>query len=812
MYKFHLALAAVVLPMSSFAAKVSPLFELATPGAQVRALSAPITADVILTRELDEALIARLAEAGAHVERLESGRPASVGKVASVRIESGRLDEVASLAEVVRIDPQTSPFVTFPLQHTAALVGATAGWNAPAGHPGYTGEGVVIADIEEDWNILHPDLFFPDGGGFDFEDVNGDGIAGPGDRVDLDGDGVFESELSLYSIFVEDRYEGRFTGPNTHYVPATDWLFVDLDGNGTWDAGAARGFSDADPAFGEPIFLGDDLNGNGAIDKNERLLRLGTSKVRSIHLKNGKVFRRGENLSSHESTDLASAPHGTSATTVATGGWQGVNRRYVGMAPSAELVLVQYGRGARGFATILEEGVDVLMTEFSMPYGFHDGSSADEVGLTALARKGVTVVTATGNFAAVDRTARIVPKEGETSRIGFRTGTRGVPLRSAYVTITWSGGEDDVSLAVVEGDQRIEVGEGVYPLTKMALHASGDRSSRGTSMKILVFYNDGAALPIQDLTLELQATGGVGEIRLHAIDTGVWGPGSFFLDHVDEAITSISPSTADDVIGVGAFVGRRSNPDEVNGSISFYSGRGPRLDGERVVDLLAPDDPITAIWVPNRGPGYAAFGGTSGALPHAAGTAALVKQAFPHYGHLEVKKALVEAARTDDHTGEVPNDLAGFGKLDVARALFGEPPNPRSPISLRLELEGPAVPGEEVVVKAAVDGVPVEGVVVEFDVGWDGVYEVARTSTREAAFVMGSQRIPVVARAFDITGQTTRTVLWVDPCEGEECASRKDGGRGSSGGGCSSAMGGPTGLALPGLLFALGGAIRRKRR
>ena len=52
-----------------------------------------------------------------------------------------------------------------------------------------------------------------------------------------------------------------------------DWLYLDQNGNGQRDFGPAAGFSEQDPAYGEPLFIPDDANLNGQLDPNERLLR-----------------------------------------------------------------------------------------------------------------------------------------------------------------------------------------------------------------------------------------------------------------------------------------------------------------------------------------------------------------------------------------------------------------------------------------------------------------------------------------------------------------------------------------------------------
>ena len=114
------------------------------------------------------------------------------------------------------------------------------------------------------WDIFHPDFFRPDGGYVSFSDQDENSILSAGDALDLDGDGEYESSFSFLS-------PGGFE-------PDSGWLYVDENQNGVRDFGAS--FDESTPAYGEPIFVGDDLNENGQMDVGEKLIRLGTSKFR----------------------------------------------------------------------------------------------------------------------------------------------------------------------------------------------------------------------------------------------------------------------------------------------------------------------------------------------------------------------------------------------------------------------------------------------------------------------------------------------------------------------------------------------------
>ena len=152
------------------------------------------------------------------------------------------------------------------------------------------------------WDIFHPDFFRPDGGYFSFSDQNEDQVLSVGDTVDLDGDGEYEAKISFLNI------DGGFK-------PDLDWVFIDINENGERDFGADYG--ESTPAYGEPIFIGDDLDANGQIDIGEKLLRLGSSKFRAIY-ENGVAYRRGENLITYDPSSIDPG-HGTGAMGIAEG-------------------------------------------------------------------------------------------------------------------------------------------------------------------------------------------------------------------------------------------------------------------------------------------------------------------------------------------------------------------------------------------------------------------------------------------------------------------------------------------------------------
>ena len=102
-------------------------------------------------------------------------------------------------------------------------------------------------------------------------------------------------------------------------------------------------------------------------------------------------------------------------------------------------------------------------------------------------------------------------------------------------------------------------------------------------------------------------------------------------------------------------------------TIMPWSSRGPTTDGRIKPDITG----ATNGWSTAFGGEY---GGTSGASPHVAGLAALVKSRFPDYSPVEIANYLKNNA---EPRGEVPNNAWGYG---FARLPTGDgmeiPPSP----------------------------------------------------------------------------------------------------------------------------------------
>lgn len=699
------------------------------------------------------------------------------------------------------------------------------------------GTGVTIADIDSGIYVHHPAFFRADAGALAWTDTDGNGTLTPGkDQVEIDGAAVVVQRLPAFGASFYPPYD-EVLGLGTTLRPDVDFLYVDTNGNGERDYGKA--FDESTPGYGEPLFVADDANGNGALDAGERLLRLGSSKLRAIYTDKNRT--RGDAKSGigdwEPSENYAEyTSHGTGVAGILVGGLWGQSK-LLGLAPNADLLSYDYATKPPVSQThavqwALDENANVILTEYGLYTGQPlDGSSEEELLLDSAVAGGAVVVNPAGNLTTGGKHQSITV--GATPTV-VTLGTDAYFEGSQYVlltvlehgpehTFTMSvtvPGQGQVSIADADGSP-VDLGGG------FAAQVMRERTAGGTTMRnVYVYGPDQMPMGAYALSLSLPGAAAPTPLELYVSDTtSSWSYGITFDDATD-AKTVCHPATASRALSVAAYTLHDEkgyyNSSPV-GSIAEYSSSGPLLNGDPGIALAAPDNPLST-GIPEYGkPGgeaasYAPFGGTSGAGPHVAATAALLRQAFPNETALQLRDRLTSTARS---TGG-PAERWGAGKLDAAAALGLAVGTSAAPRDARIQAPADGlVKGRDNKVQVAVtdDGTAFK---TRWDLDYDGTPDTAWIDGLETTLTaadVGPRAIRVWVADADgnVTGATLATQVLAAPAQvtpdgGSEVQADDSGGADCE---CTSATRTPErmyGSAILTLLTAIGVLLPRFRR
>ncbi len=640
-------------------------------------------------------------------------------------------------------------------------------------------------------------------------DVDSDGEMTPEiDAVDLDRDGwPDENEvLSLHETVLLDpeadvKDWNAFLKGNGVLDPRDDLLYVDQNLNNKRDHGEKKGFTDADSGFGEPMFVCDDVDGDGVLDPDEKLVRLGSNKVAKVWV--GKVpYTRGKNLATldpfvfKDEYGYADARHGTAVSGILVGGNPGL-QRYVGMAPSADLYL--YDRSAEAGPTTAgvtslnrlawarADQVDILLWEYST-WGMDamDGTANLERAMDlAYEQDGMLQVAPAGNLSGAGKHMQTTAAVGATELvIGVpEKGVRGEDYKSRGVILTlyWKGKGKELSIQLTPpGGAPVELpavtpDAGTSLVGDLVAHSSMAVSDAGMASQMIGVLHkaDDGLLPTGkwQLTVTNKSSKPLflhGFINEFAKGSG-WSRTVVWETFESDASTLCSPSTANSAISVAAYGGRFGEADEL-GKLRGYSGRGPRVDGAVGMDIGAPDDPFAPLSAEYVGWGallegaYSAFGGTSGAGPHVAGSLALLMQAMPELDPAGWQGALLSGTEVEPHMGQLPNGEWGFGKVNAYKAVHGVPAPPPNKLPVAIP-RVTAVHGLEATLWAGESEDP-DGDLLEYrwDFGYDGSWDVAWTNNAVTVFtapVPGTVQVKLAVR--DGAGAVGEGLLTFDP-------------------------------------------------
>jgi hypothetical protein len=500
---------------------------------------------------------------------------------------------------------------------------------------------------------------------------------------------------------VNDWRNGVVDGAADQPFEATkDWLFVDQNQDGVRNY--KNGFEENTAAFGEPVFVVEDRDGDGRLNGVDRLVRLGRSRVAAY--RSGLVtHRRGVDLLQVAMRDLF---HGTGVWGILAGG--PALRPRSGIAPEA--TILHYHRDQLNLVDApfwaLDEGADVVLHEYGGWIGkFYDGSSLLTQVIEHSERLGVPHVLPAGNLASGKRSAALeVPPGDEGVSVTLRL-REGLGAEVLWGAVLWTQ-EVAVHLELLPPGEQDPI---LFPPDQLSAEdlpgarrrvAELQRSSRGTSKHdwaLWGFADDQLArLPAGDWTLRLRHDGEAAlPVVLRIADNKKsWSGGAFWAGDVDTVTHSVTwPATSDAGVVVFAYAGDQNKgggpAGQPTGALRAYSGRGPRIDGHELQGIAAPDNPHTTwpISGNNGHGGYGSFNGTSGAGPHVAGALALLIA-----GGLSpqaAQAALLAGAEVDEQVAAGSVNGWGRGKLRFDGAQFGHQlPTPPEELVVTLDEAG----------------------------------------------------------------------------------------------------------------------------
>ncbi|NWF94912.1 MAG: S8 family serine peptidase [Candidatus Thorarchaeota archaeon] len=614
--------------------------------------------------------------------------PRSIGSVYIVEASEVALSGLRNDALFESAQPLTNQHYQIPRDVSAQETYARVAWNLrDYSGSNITGKNIMIADLDTGVQWRHPDLLFADGGVYYWLDVNTNTVFDNGtDGIDGNGNGIISPNETLYSID---------TDKNSAFDLQYDWLWMD---NGT----VSGAIDDLDS-----FFIVNDTNSNSAFNPSDTLVGLKTPKTKYIVEKSGgniQVWDRDANFTSCTSYDVDG--HGTGVAGILNGGHLGYSRRFVGVAPDAELMAIDiFGSNGltveEGLIWARDHGADVILVEVgSWTFEFLDGSSNAEVMIDTLRSQGIPVVVPAGNLGGAKRHTNSAITGNLTLSTQFKLPS-GLGANNVYITILSDKPVDKGSLIVVEPTSsgalahlvNLGVGYGNWATTQTAnftAYAFIANSTRaGNHMIAVQLFGTIMDTLTWSVDMALPTSG-----NLHfyiSDDASSWSGGAEWVSPTNTHLITW-PSTADCAISVGSYMSRNLWAPGY-GWIAPYSAVGPRVDGNPKISVAAPggwdvlstwsNDSAWASWMTGVGGlplypmfgGYQLFSGTSAAGPHVAGAAALILQVRPDCGS-HVKDLVEFSAYQDGFTGPLfkypalpSSNVWGYGKLNVSAAV-----------------------------------------------------------------------------------------------------------------------------------------------
>lgn len=330
----------------------------------------------------------------------------------------------------------------------------------------------------------------------------------------------------------------------------------------------------------------------------------------------------------------------------------GDDKTYPGIAPGAELIVVQAGGGTGSisdpqillgakfaFDRAADAGRPVALNlSLGSNFGPHDGSTLLEEGLAELgAGEGRAVIVASGNSGAVyslpgsnlpeplgSHTETSVHAGAET-RVTLATAYSGTAELEVYGYVSTQPG-DEVQVAFRGGNGAVS---GFVSRGRYATLTSKEIGDGGNYSVILVNGADQGNIDLAETSLAFFLSGqvqgganqelvfrGHGTVRVwvesSVVKNGTTSPGAALLPRARTSGTVTIPASHPALITVGASVNRTEwidyegneigVDDEEEDGVAFFSSAGPNQLGQMKPDLLAPGSNLAAAMAEEADP------------------------------------------------------------------------------------------------------------------------------------------------------------------------------------------------------------------
>ncbi len=407
------------------------------------------------------------------------------------------------------------------------------------------------------------------------------------------------------------------------------------------------------------------------------------------------------------------AGHGTHVAGIVAGNGAAQAKKYSGMAPGADLIIVKGGDSgfeeaqiidgltyARNWAEALGRPM-VVNLSLGGHNGPHDGTRSYEVAIDSFCTTpGRAVVVAAGNEGnnPIHIAGNLTAGGSTTITINVPSYTPNPDTYDDFIMLDiWYDGSATIqAVATSPGGISVSADFGNYTV--------GPNKSDGTIEVwnvlsnlnnqhhiLLAVYDENNSQAPASGTWTLTLSNASGEIQFDGwLAEQTVGNQQATLSEGNTEKTVGMPGTAHQAITVGSYVTRWSWPSidgyvhayslDFDGTddISNFSSKGPTRDGRIKPEVAAPGQGIISALSNNASPSQAFIipgnvhylsQGTSMAAPMVAGGTALLFEQNPSFTAAEIKNLFISSANSDRFTGSTPNYIWGYGKFDMLEAF-----------------------------------------------------------------------------------------------------------------------------------------------